>query len=416
MSNPYYIPRDNTRFQNILALASLATQLYGLKQRGDIAEEEVGIGQEKNRLTAENIRQQGTIAGQTNAVNVEQNRIRGEEARLKGEEIQVNRAKIPYHQQNFGYGDQAVLRIQLGKLGIKDDSLLVQRAKELADNRDVTKLDAYQSYHDDPEMQQAAIDSLQKKMESRVAKEPNYLESREGKQDYEALQQISTEEGWHKAIDAAFKNTVQSAKQAEMSSKAAQIAATAELAKNRYIQTDQGLFDTQTQSVVGGTGKLVAPEKPSVVGPGASLVPPGANRPSYTNPNRATPEPAPTIVPPGASVLPRGATTPSYIAPEAAPKPAETRATSKEVADAETLIGANSTKEAVAGKVDFFNQYANKDYVYQWKKGKLYGGEWEKVKLPEIQGRQVTAKDVYDTAAQRGMTYEAVLRAIGALK
>jgi len=35
------------------------------------------------------------------------------------------------------------------------------------------------------------------------------------------------------------------------------------------------------------------------------------------------------------------------------------------------------------------------------------------VKLPKIKGKQVTAKDVYDTASQRGMTYDEVLRAIG---
>jgi hypothetical protein len=92
--------------------------------------------------------------------------------------------------------------------------------------------------------------------------------------------------------------------------------------------------------------------------------------------------------------------------------PIQKRVTAKSVGDTEVVIQTNKSKQEAQGKVDYFNQHAEKPYAYQWKPGKLYGGTWTQTKLPVINKKQVTAKDVYDTAAKHGMTYEEVLAQI----
>jgi len=99
--------------------------------------------------------------------------------------------------------------------------------------------------------------------------------------------------------------------------------------------------------------------------------------------------------------------------------PANARTTSKSVADAEGVILKNKSSQEATGRVDYFNQFANKPYAYTWKDTSRYvpgtdkkvwdSGSWDKVQLPVIKGRQVTAKDVYDTAAKHGMTYDEVI-------
>jgi hypothetical protein len=422
MANPYYIPRDNSRMQNFLGLATLAAQLYGMKQQGDIAERTGDINEEKNALTLKDIEQRGAYQGREATISEERNR-------LSGEQIQNERAKVPTHKQNYGYGDHALLVIQAKQFGTGDDNPLITMSKELADNKNVTKIDAYQAFHDNPEMQQATIDSLQKKMASGYNKNPNYLESREGKQDYAMLQAISTDEGWGKAVDSAFKNTVQSAKQEEMNSKAALLAAQG---ANRpvYPTVDQvyagRLMSREMTPEQVGTLQHPRTEKAgTVVGPGASFIPQGATAPVYTNPNRAVQEPAPTIVPPGSSVLPRGATTPTYTAPERPEKGTTdasilkrreyARKAESSILDMGKTKGQpNVTEEDRDLAADAYNQNSDKSYVYikeAAKESNWYGGtndvqKYVKKPLPMLDGQQVTAMELWFSAAKHGLTLE----------
>ena len=102
----------------------------------------------------------------------------------------------------------------------------------------------------------------------------------------------------------------------------------------------------------------------------------------------------------------------------------EQRQIAKDVAKAEETIIGNIDNAQAQPHVDLFNQYAGKPYSYIWKEKKGTkilgmtfgeGGEAVKIPLPVINGKQVTARDVYDTAAQEGLTYEEVLRLIGAI-
>lgn len=91
----------------------------------------------------------------------------------------------------------------------------------------------------------------------------------------------------------------------------------------------------------------------------------------------------------------------------------ELRAQRKEMADNESKLLLNKTSQGAGPLADLHNERSEKPYVYRWSPGELYGGEYVQIKLPKIKGKQVTAKDVYDTASQRGMTYDEVLEAIG---
>jgi len=114
--------------------------------------------------------------------------------------------------------------------------------------------------------------------------------------------------------------------------------------------------------------------------------------------------------------------------PPKPPTPTEIRMTAKDVANAEETILTNLDNESVKGQIGLFNQYAKKPYCYlmpekevrKWKGidwlAKDVGGEVGKIKLPKIKGKQVYAKDVWDTAQQHGITYEEVLKRIGAIK
>lgn len=115
--------------------------------------------------------------------------------------------------------------------------------------------------------------------------------------------------------------------------------------------------------------------------------------------------------------------------PPKAITPTEKRMTAKDVSGAEEKILRNPDLEAIKGPIDLFNQYAKKPYWYIWKdeikKTGWLGIDWlagdepagvGKIKLPKVKGKQVYAKDVWDTAQKHGITYEEVLKRIKAIK
>jgi len=58
MANPYYIPRERNQF---LDLAQLGLQLYGLKQRGDIAKKEIGIQEASQKTASEKLAEEKRV-------------------------------------------------------------------------------------------------------------------------------------------------------------------------------------------------------------------------------------------------------------------------------------------------------------------------------------------------------------------
>ena len=95
--------------------------------------------------------------------------------------------------------------------------------------------------------------------------------------------------------------------------------------------------------------------------------------------------------------------------------PADARKETTDIAKMESTILTNKDSDAVGPQVDAWRQMAKKPYTYTWKPG-IIGGSWEKLKLPVLKGKQVTSDEVYFTAEKNGMTYDDVLKQIGAIK
>jgi len=81
------------------------------------------------------------------------------------------------------------------------------------------------------------------------------------------------------------------------------------------------------------------------------------------------------------------------------------------------IVGAKPDDPQVQAEIDFFNQYSDKPYVYVIGEtpGKLYGTNPAvmKARLGKINGKQVTAQDIYHTATTNSMTVEEVLEQLG---
>jgi hypothetical protein len=112
---------------------------------------------------------------------------------------------------------------------------------------------------------------------------------------------------------------------------------------------------------------------------------------------------------------------PTKITPEK-PSVLERRkiATAKDLAKAEEMISDYPDDPAIQGYISLFNEFAEKPYMYLQveEPGRIWGKsiKLKTIPLPEINGKQVTAKDVTYTAKQEGLTIKEVLRHIGALK
>lgn len=107
----------------------------------------------------------------------------------------------------------------------------------------------------------------------------------------------------------------------------------------------------------------------------------------------------------------------------------EERMSAKDAAKAEEAIVSpeNEGNPALVGPISIFNRFSNKPYVYIWKiekqkKGSLWWkkdvevGKTQKIDLPVVNGKQVTAKEVWFTAQENGITMMEVLKLIGAIE
>jgi hypothetical protein len=216
-----------------------------------------------------------------------------------------------------------------------------------------------------------------------------------------------------------FKNTV-------ASKKAEDQAAAAKMGKDDWIQIEgqNGPEYARASGDLTGKKPYIEPKvtRPSSVAPGGTLVD-DSGKVVYTNPNR--PESSrPVSVAPGGTLVNPTTGTEIYKAPNKPDKgttETELRAQRKELADNESKLLLNRKGPEGGPLADLHNERSEKPYAYQWKPVSGVNslnpwgsdGEYVQVKLPKIKGKQVTAKDVYDTASQRGMTYDEVLQAIG---
>lgn len=434
MGNRFYIPAQND--VGPLDFAKLGLTLYGLKQHGDQFEKNYGLEQEKLRQTGLNAAADQALKAEQIVTQQEHNRVLGRQADTQASVAQTAARVTPIHTQTYGSGDDIALKIFAKNYGIDgDDNPIIQRSKELAANPQISKLQAWEIFRSDDSLRESTIEALQQKIMKASDKDPGYLGTKEGQADYEKLQALSSHEGWQKLVDKQFSRTLASY-QTELQSKKNVLTkdqVMGEIARGVMegrITEEQGkrlvsmMAPDKFMSVREGgsvvnplTGEVVATvpgraDKPAVVPPGGALVDSTGAR-LFTNPNKPDSE-RPVVVPEGATLTsPTGAPLLTTQKTTKGPTATEQRMEEKAIADAEGKILANKSNDAAAGQVDYFNQNAVKPYAYTWKPGKLYGGTWEKAPLPKNNaGKQITAKDIWDYAQQKGMTYEDVLNQV----
>lgn len=410
MGNPFYIPQQQEPKRNdlatILAALKLGIDAYGTWQQGDIAEK-------KLEATTVAAAQQQAWEERKHA-----DTMASQEATRSQHAVTEN-AKLPYHQQSYGFGDHMKLALKAKDVG--DDANILNFSKQLATDKTVTKLDAWKMFRENDELRQSAIESLTKKVQSaseKGAKEGiNYLETKEGQADYQRLQALSDPEIWRQIVDANFQETATSYNNAQ--AKAKKDASFAPVNVEGV-----GLVDPNTRGVL-----MQAKPKPkdSIVTAGRGVYQIGEDgKPRLV---ATAPQAESTAATWSAPKQDEGG---EYQISSKGEKQytrkdkADAKPTPKTIADAEAKISANMDNEAAASYADIVNQHSKKPYawVYQGNENSRYigdrkvwnAGKWGKVKLPNMGGRQVTADEVYFTAEKNGTTYEDVLRKIGAIK
>jgi hypothetical protein len=95
------------------------------------------------------------------------------------------------------------------------------------------------------------LNRLQDDLSSKIAKDQNYENTPEGKKQAALMDQIYADQTGDFVPDLIFPGVRQAKELLKQKAKAE----LAKAQKDRYIQTDQGLFDTTTQTIVPGTGK-----------------------------------------------------------------------------------------------------------------------------------------------------------------
>lgn len=416
MSNPYYIPRDNTRFAEALSLLKLGLDAYGqysqnenLERRNNLTEQELGMRGTEAAATAANRAAELDIHKQT----------LGETTRAND----LNENKAPAHQQKFKMTKASAAQLGLTNVGIpKTDPLVLSLGEMGKPTSGVTNgaaldelLRVYPDYRD------AYAQVVSDDYANKLFEKPNYKNTVEGKRQLAFVEALESDPTGEKVIGRYFPETIQSRKV-----EAAKAAKEAYIPPERPVSVSQGgtLINPTTGTTWTAPSK---PEAPRSVAPGGALVGPDGNV-IYTNPNRPESN-RPVSVPEGGTLINPQTGTVIYTAPKTAKEltPNEKRMSDKDITETESLILGKDSKgkpnaqdPAVVPHVDNFNRNAKTPYAYvvEQVKGTIWGTNQEvkKLKLPVIKGKQVTAKDVYDTAAQRGMTYDDVLKAIGALK
>lgn len=389
MANPFYIPPQQDPLggiaRNVLTLAEM-------KQRGDIAERQAGLTQQEINLR-----------GDTNM-------IARQAAEREAQKLELDRQKLG---AQFTLFDSARIGGMVKRLGL--DKALgpeLEQLQRYGADRNFTMGAAHDDFVSGWDQKKADIlNRMSQDAMEKIAKDPAYAESKEGKAQQAIMDMIYADESGDYTSSLLFPGVAEQKAREKANTRAALMTAQNERAKNRYILTDRGLFDTTTQQIVPDTGKI-----PTLVNvpPGGTAINPTTGETVFTNPNRPGSD-RPVSVSPGATLVDPGTGRAIFTAPEKPEKgttPTEQRNLAKTIADAEEKISLNATNEAAGPQVDLFHQYAEKPYAYAWAPGRLYGGEWKKTQLPKVNGKQVTAKDVYDTAAARGMTFDEALARI----
>jgi hypothetical protein len=196
MTNPYYIPYETpaSSFSNALQnTLGLGMQMYGLKQRGRLAEIEQNL---ENKRLNESIRQHDFSArlgerqaaiGERNAATAEQHNV------IMKQNAAVEAAKLPTYKQNFGMGDVTALKSGLQAKGLdKAFEPIMAPLETMAKDANVDKLSAMTSMSNNWSFyRDKLVDGLSKDYQSKSTKDPLFAQSPEGKEILKTIDAFS---------------------------------------------------------------------------------------------------------------------------------------------------------------------------------------------------------------------------------
>jgi hypothetical protein len=288
MSNPYYVPKDNSKFTNALAVIKLGLDAYNDYSRNTLSREHEDLMKEDLALRRESQAQEQLYKQQEREAT---EKYRAEDLGLKKQEAAREQAKLPEHQKNWGRIDLSLTENVFVKLGVKKDTEVMQALSQAAETPGVTKGQVYEQlvaqypYYAGELAKQVSEDYAAK-----VMKDANYANTREGQTQRKFVETIEADPTGEKTVGQFFARTKESLDQEK--AKATKDAATSPLSLEQVKgQIAQAVMEKKITPEEGQKYmNLISPQKPVAVPEGGSLVDPGTFKTVYQGQPKTTDE------------------------------------------------------------------------------------------------------------------------------
>ena len=399
-------------FLEALAALKLGLDAYSTYQQGDIAEKKIQYEQEKaeQARALELLKLSETQRQHTERLDIDRQKLGVDQQKLALETGKASPDERPFSMIQTG---QALTLLK--NLGVSDTHDLATMVKSLqkegAPNAQAldTLMRGYQTYREEIGI------NLAQKLAQLDPSDPR--QAKQAKQLQQAIEIIQSDETGDTVVAPFFGETIQAMKRKESE------------AANKHplekVVGPDGQVTYKTRAEAAGQRPYISP-KDSFVTAGRGVFDLSGGKPKLV---ATAPQAEPTAATWSKPMQDEGG---EYQISSKGEKQytrkdkAEAKPTPKVIADAEAKISANIDNEAASSYADMVNQHSKNPYawVYQGNENSRYigdrkvwnAGKWKKAKLPVMDGKQATSAEVWYTAEKNGMTYDDVLRKIGAIK
>lgn len=208
MSNPYYVPKDNTKFTNALAVIKLGMDAYNDYQRNTLSREHEDLMNEDLKLRRESQAQE-QLWKQQEREDTRAYREKDLEIKQQGEARE--QAKLPEYQKNFGMIEKQIIVQGLGRMGVNENSELIQALDQAAKTKRITKGDVRnQLIQNYPDYAGDLVEQISTDYANKVGKDANYANSREGRAQRAFVEELEADPTGEKIVDRFFRRTKES--------------------------------------------------------------------------------------------------------------------------------------------------------------------------------------------------------------
>ena len=210
MANPYYVPRDNTNFANILSVIKLGLDAYNTYQQGNLSQQHEDLAREDYMLRKQTAEDTKGFNQQRLGLQQEEIDVRGRQAAVAERGIAQKERQAPEHLKQWGKLESEVTKNYLTKFGVKDkDKELFPLLDKMAKDPSVTKGQAWRIVKRDANRIKGI--ALNEAVETYISKskDEEYEASREGRELYAFIMKLEndTENKW---VDELFTKTIKS--------------------------------------------------------------------------------------------------------------------------------------------------------------------------------------------------------------